>query len=118
MDPLIDWERLKRQVGTDPDFLRELQVLFEEEKGKHVSSIRKALAENDRTLLRTAAHALKGTIGNLCAPRVFEEASRLEECSRQDDLTEATRLWSRLEKSLEELTQDFQKILSYEIGPP
>lgn len=108
----VDWESLRRRVGTDPVFLRELLALFEEEKGKHISSIRKALADGDANLLKAAAHALKGTVGNLCAPRVFEEASRFEECSRRDGPTEARKLWPSLERSLDDLMQDLQKVLS------
>lgn len=106
---IVDWERLTRHVGKDPEFLRDLLALFHEEKDKHALSIRKALSENDRDLLKKAAHALKGIVGNLCAPRAFREASRFEACSRQGGFTEATNLWPLLEKSLEELGLDFKQ---------
>lgn len=106
---IVDWDRLTKHVGKDPEFLRDLLALFQKEKSKHALSIQKALSENNHDLLKKATHALKGVVGNLCAPQVFEEASRLEACSRQGGFAEAKALWSLLEKSLEKLALDFKR---------
>ena len=108
-DGTVDWDRLTRHVGADPGFLRELLSLYLAQRDKHAASIRKALSEGDAALLASAAHALKGVVGNLCAPQVWEKASRFEECARKGGGPEAAGLWSDLEAGLEDLARDLRE---------
>lgn len=62
---------------SDPDF-QDLVVLFVDELGSRVDSIRQAFVEEDVAALRRIAHQLKGSAGGYGFDPIGDAASRLE----------------------------------------
>jgi two-component system, sensor histidine kinase and response regulator len=78
ISPAIDLARLRTLVGDDAEFVQELCRTFLASSGRIVEELRRALAADDRALLRTLAHKLKGGSGSVCAQRVGDLAAVLE----------------------------------------
>ncbi|MGB6452477.1 MAG: PAS domain-containing protein [Steroidobacteraceae bacterium] len=77
----IDLARLRTIVGEDHEFVQELCQTFLTSSGRIVDELRRALAADDRALLGTLAHKLKGGSGSVCAQRVGDLAAVLERSS-------------------------------------
>jgi HPt (histidine-containing phosphotransfer) domain-containing protein len=77
----IDLPRLRTIVGEDDGFMQELCQTFLASSGRIIDELRRALAEDDRGLLGTLAHKLKGGSGSVCAQRVGDLAAVLERSS-------------------------------------
>ncbi len=77
----IDLARLRTIVGEDHAFVQELCRTFLASSGRIVDELRRALAADDRELLGTLAHKLKGGSGSVCAQRVGDLAAVLERSS-------------------------------------
>ncbi len=74
----IDLARLRIIVGDDEEFIEELCRTFLASSGRIVEELRRALEANDRALLGTLAHKLKGGSHSVCAQRVGDLAAVLE----------------------------------------
>ena len=74
-------------------------TIFRADTPAHDEQIRKAIAPATTEALRQAAHALKGSLGTLDAPRAFHAAVRVEESARSGDLSAARPLVDALSAS-------------------
>jgi two-component system sensor histidine kinase/response regulator len=81
-DVVFDMTRARARLGGDRQLLREMIAIFRAEAPTLMKSIEKAAARTDAEALRLAAHALKGALGTLDAPRAFGAAGRLEDAAR------------------------------------
>jgi signal transduction histidine kinase/CheY-like chemotaxis protein/HPt (histidine-containing phosphotransfer) domain-containing protein len=88
-------------LDNDTDFLREIGSDFFEACPERLTEMRNALVTGDSEALCSAAHTLKGSVGNFGAQRSFDAAARLENLARNGDLDEAIGALSRLEEELE-----------------
>ena len=95
-------EALNR-VDGDQDLFLTLAQIFLDESPKEAVAARAALERQDGAGLAAAAHKLKGSVMELCAPRLLESAKRLEELGRQGKFAEASSVCGDLETSLAEL---------------
>jgi PAS domain S-box-containing protein len=93
---------VNRFVG-DREFLQDLIALFLDDYPRQVAAMRDAIHQEDAARLRKAAHTLKGSVGNFCAPPVFQAASRLENLGRERKMSLAAGALSELEVELERL---------------
>src|SRR5262249_30315009 len=75
------------RVGGDVALLRELAELFLRESPALVEAVANAVGKGDVSLLKTAAHALKGSVDNFAAPGAFDAALRLETLGREGNLS-------------------------------
>jgi HPt (histidine-containing phosphotransfer) domain-containing protein len=80
-----------------------LARLFMQESPKEAAAARAALGRQDRAGLAAAAHKLKGSVMEMCAPRLFESAKRLEELGRQGEFAEASPVCADVETRLAEV---------------
>ncbi|MGH8220003.1 MAG: response regulator [Steroidobacteraceae bacterium] len=76
--PAIDLTRLRIIVGDDDEFIEELCRTFLTSSGRLVEELQRALESDDRGLLGTLAHKLKGGSNSVCAQRVGDLAAVLE----------------------------------------
>ena len=67
--------------------------------------IETAIREADGVALERAAHSMKGTAGNLCAPDVVLLASQLEATGRLGTLAEAPALLLQLKRTIQQLVE-------------
>jgi two-component system, sensor histidine kinase and response regulator len=96
----VDGAALRGVVGGDEQLMGEIVELFLGECPRMLGAIRAAVAANDRAALQEAAHALKGSVGNLAAPRAVAAAQELERLARQDDMARAEPALAVLEAEL------------------
>jgi HPt (histidine-containing phosphotransfer) domain-containing protein len=70
-----------------------------------LENIRIALASQDQRAIEQAAHLLKGTAGNLCAPEVVLAAGQLEALGRLGTLLDAPVIYTQLEAAVVRLVR-------------
>jgi CheY-like chemotaxis protein/HPt (histidine-containing phosphotransfer) domain-containing protein len=99
-DIVFDVVRARSRLGGDRRLLRELIAIFRADRPALMNKIRGAMAAGDAEALRRAAHALKGALGTLDAPRAYRAAIRVEESARNGDLSRARRLVDTLSAEL------------------
>lgn len=104
-------EALSRADG-DRDLFLTLADLFLQESPKEVAAVRAALGRQDAAGLVAAAHKLKGSVIQMCAPRLFECAKRLEELAQQGELAEASSVYVDVEASLAEVHDALRKLIA------
>jgi len=97
---IFDVAATLRNIGGDMALLEELVKLFLQRYQAMLESIRTALANRDQEAVEQAAHALKGTAGNLCASEVVLSAGQLEALGRLGTLVEGPIIYAQLEKSV------------------
>lgn len=95
-------EALNR-VDGDQDLFLTLAQIFLDESPKEAVAARAALERQDGAGLAAAAHKLKGSVMELCAPRLFESAKRLEELGRQGEFAKASSVCADVETHLAEV---------------
>ncbi len=98
--PIFDPSQMLQNIGGDQDLLVQLVDLFLERQADMMSQIRQALSLGDAVTVERAAHALKGTAGNLCAPEVALAAGRLEAIGRLGTLHDAPAVYANLEMEM------------------
>ena len=101
----VDEAALHALVDSDAQLLSELVAVFLEESPRVLSEIRAAIALGDDTALEAAAHALKGSLGSLAAPRAAAAALVLETMGCSGDLARAVEACSALEREVERVEQ-------------
>jgi CheY-like chemotaxis protein len=98
-DAVLNGAAVLHRVGNNLTVLRKLIALFNNECPKLMGAIRAALSQKNAKDLETAAHTLKGAVGNLGAVRAFRAARQLE--SAGGDWTVAAESFAALEKEID-----------------
>jgi CheY-like chemotaxis protein len=106
---IFDAPAMLRNIGGDTALLEDLAELFLQRYHAMLEAIRAALANRDQKAVEQAAHALKGTAGNLCASEVVLYAGQLEAFGRLGTLGEGPVIYTQLEKAVLRLVQLFEK---------
>ncbi|MCS6296523.1 MAG: response regulator [Nitrospira sp.] len=110
---VFDANAMLANIGGDAELFDQLIRLFLDRHGIMMKEIESAIGQADAAALERAAHSLKGTAGNLCAPDVVLLASQLEASGRLGTLTEAPSLLVRLDRTVQELVA----VLTRQINP-
>jgi len=100
--PAIDLARLRTLVGDDTEFVQELCRTFLASSGRIVEELKRALADDDRALLVTLAHKLRGGSGSVCAQRVGDLAAVLERTAPGRPATELAEAVEQISAALKE----------------
>ncbi len=106
---VFDAAAMLRNIGGDTELLEELVKMFVQRYPAMLETIRTALANKDQEAVEQAAHTLKGTAGNLCAPEVVLSAGQLEAMGRLGTLVEGPMIYTQLEKSVLRLVQHLEQ---------
>ena len=94
----LDWQGALDQVGGNEAMLGELAGLFVTEYAKHLEEMKRAIGHGDCSLLRRAAHTLKGSAAIFHADPTVEAALRLENMAHEGDLEDVDKALARLER--------------------
>jgi HPt (histidine-containing phosphotransfer) domain-containing protein len=94
---------LPELVRGDAALLRELIGMFFEDCPQQMGYIRAAVRERDAAGLRSAAHLLRGSIGNFGLSAAYEEARTLEAMGRDGRLDNADVCFATLEAEVARL---------------
>jgi signal transduction histidine kinase/DNA-binding response OmpR family regulator len=108
---VFDRAKAIERLGGNAAAFKEIVPLFLEECVKLTEAIESAVQQADARTLASAAHSLKGALGNLSAGPSFETCQELERLARQRDLAAAGRTWLTLRTRLDE----FQAALKREL---
>ena len=108
---VLDLPEALNRVDGDQDLFLTLAELFLQESPKEAAAVRAALERQDCAGLTAAAHKLKGSVIQMCAPRLFECAKRLEELGRQGDLAEASPVCEDVEACLAEVQASLRELI-------
>ncbi|MFO0733854.1 MAG: Hpt domain-containing protein, partial [Nitrospiraceae bacterium] len=100
---VFDATTMLANLGGDTDLFEQLLRLFLDRQSMMMAEIRTAVERADASLLERAAHTMKGTAANLCAPDVVLVASQLEAIGRLGSLTDAAGLYSQLDRRVRQL---------------
>jgi signal transduction histidine kinase/DNA-binding response OmpR family regulator len=88
----VDWDAVLTLVDGDEQFARELAAAFIESGERDLTTILRALDDNDSAVLRSAAHSLKGASTNLRARGATSAAASLEAAAASDTAQDMTAL--------------------------
>ncbi|HQY57540.1 MAG: response regulator [Nitrospira sp.] len=100
---VFDASTMLANIGGDVELFDQLIRLFLERHRSMVQEIETAIKQGNAVVLERAAHSLKGTAGNLCAPDVVLLSSQLEAIGRLGTLAEAPTLLAQLERTIQQL---------------
>jgi HPt (histidine-containing phosphotransfer) domain-containing protein len=100
---IVDKAALLERLDGDQALLAELVELFHAESPRLLEAVRAASAAGDAYQLTRAAHALKGSVANFCAPAAYEAAFQMESIGQGGDLAEAPAALAVLETALDQL---------------
>lgn len=96
------------RVEGDTELLVEIIEVFLDDSPRLLSRIREALKREDLKSLEQAAHTLKGSVGNFCAPVAYAAALKLEKIGREGNAEKAQEAWIDLERAMEQLRPALQ----------
>jgi histidine phosphotransfer protein HptB len=108
----IDLSEALSRVDGDRELFLTLAGIFLEESPKEAAAARKALQRQDGAGLAAAAHKLKGSVLEICAPRLFESTKRLEDLGRRGEFTEASSACEDVEACLAEAQDTLRKLIA------
>jgi histidine phosphotransfer protein HptB len=107
----IDLPEALIRVDGDRDLFLTLAEIFLKESPKEAAAVRTALQRQDGAGLAAAAHKLKGSVLEICAPRLFECTKRLEDLGRRGEFTEASSVCEDVEACLAEAQAALRKLI-------
>jgi HPt (histidine-containing phosphotransfer) domain-containing protein len=110
VDSIVDKASLLERLDGDHELLVELIELFVTDCPQWLEEIRGAVTTGDAARLTRAAHTLKGSVSNFCAPRAAETLQCLESLGRDANIVEAPPALARLESILERLCAELHQL--------
>lgn len=100
---VLDSEKLLFEVEGDIGLLRQMIALFVETTPALLEQLRAAVAAHAARTARAAAHTLKGTASQLCAPAAYSAALQLELAFAMEDFSGAAERLLELEFAFQRL---------------
>ncbi len=100
---VLDYSEALDRADGDREFFLTLAMIFLQASPQEAAAARAALGRRDQAGLVAAAHKLKGSVVEICAPRLYESARRLEELGRQGEFAEASSVCADVETQLTEV---------------
>ncbi|MCP4718845.1 MAG: response regulator, partial [Desulfobacteraceae bacterium] len=97
---------LFERFGNDEELIREVLDAFLQEALELIENMKPAINQKDAQLLRSYAHALKGSSANVNADILKEIALSMEQAANQDDLASASGILSDIEKEFNAFTRE------------
>lgn len=114
MEATVDVMALMDRLEGDKELLLELIGLYLEDEQGLLDQIAAAIAAGDAQQLARAAHTLKGSVGNFCAPRAHNAAAALELAGREGRLGDAPTLADQLYAELDQVRERLRSLAATE----
>jgi PAS domain S-box-containing protein len=105
---VFDKSTFLSRLEGDEQLGNEIIEMFLQEYPKLMEGIRQAAGQRDASLLERAAHALKGSIGDISAPQAFQAARTLEQMGREGKLEGLDAALINLEVTLQRLAPELR----------
>ena len=109
---VLDLSEALNRADGDQDLFLTLAGIFLKESPKEAAAARVALERQDCAGLAAAAHKLKGSVMEMCAPSLFEKVKRLEELGRQGVFAEALPVCESVETGLAEVHATLRDVIA------
>jgi HPt (histidine-containing phosphotransfer) domain-containing protein len=121
VNQLSDWSPIVNPAimegdGPDHELLQEMALIFLQQEPVQRGALAKAISEQDRTLLSTAAHSLRGSLTIFVTRRGSEISEQLESNARAIDMKVAYALFVQLQIELDKLRNQIQNQLQSMVG--
>lgn len=104
----INWDAALEATGDDAELLDELVGVFMEEGPMLIQQMHQGLETKDATLVRRAAHTLKGSLRIFQASRGAELAFQIEKLGQENDMGSAPAVLKDLEAFMERMTVELK----------
>jgi len=108
----VDEAEITARIGGDPELLADISRLFVTHSPEMLDALRTAAAAGHGPGMASAAHALKGSIGNFTQGRPFELARALEKTAEAGDLAAARAGIPELEREVGKLCRVLDDIVT------
>lgn len=100
------WAHLERTTGANAKLAQSLMKTFLEDAPKKLTVIRRAVSESDAGALAAAAHAFKGSLSLIGAPKAAGTARNLQAMGRLGNLSGAAEELAVLESEFDHLRHE------------
>jgi two-component system sensor histidine kinase/response regulator len=104
-DAALNVTEMREQLADDDELISELVQIFIHEYPAQLEAIRAAIEAGEAERIRSDAHRLKGSVGNLCAFRAVEAARTLELMSASADRTELDAQYACVVREIDAVVQ-------------
>lgn len=111
LDSFLDLESVLERCGGNRELVRNIALIGLQDCSSLVADIQSAIRKGDAEELRTAGHALKGMVSHFGTDCLTKTAYRLEMIGRDNLLDESHAVFTELEKQVEEMLRELQKIV-------
>jgi HPt (histidine-containing phosphotransfer) domain-containing protein len=103
--PIFDQAAALSLTGGDPVLLKEVVGLFRSDYPATLKRIERAIKQRDAEALRSAAHAIKGSIATVGSPAGRQAAFELESMGRDNRFDAVTQAYDNLRGTIASLEQ-------------
>ena len=107
---VLDTEKAIDMIGGDMELLKEILDIFVADLPRKLDDLRAGISTGDATLVKRAAHSLKGSSSNICAEGVRKIAADMEQLAGDGDLATAASKMPSLESELARLKEAIGKL--------
>jgi PAS domain S-box-containing protein len=108
----VNAAEITARIGGDPELLADISRLFVTHSPEMLQALHVAAAAGNGAGIASAAHALKGSIGNFTQGRPFEVARALEKIAEAGDVAAARAAIPDLEREVGKLCRVLDHIVS------
>jgi len=112
----VDAAEITARIGGDSVLLADISRLFITHSPDMLQTLRTAAAADDGPAMASAAHALKGSIGNFTQGRPFDVARALEKAAEAGDMSAARIAIADLEREVGKLCRVLDDIVGNATG--
>ncbi|QDG51269.1 Hpt domain-containing protein [Persicimonas caeni] len=110
-EKVVDWDEALDRVAGSEETLDELVEIFLEQWPQMMDEIEQGVARADFTLLRRAAHTLKGSAAIFGARRVSHVASSLSQMGKNETLDGSDIALRELQDEMDKLVPELERRL-------
>lgn len=107
---ILDFKRTCEQVGDDTELAIEILELFINHAPTRVNEMIEGLESRDASMLRKAAHTLKGSSSNIFAEGVRSASLKIEKAADAGDMGEIPGLIDNLNDELNKIRDVYKKL--------
>ena len=113
-DKAIDLKEFMERVQDDKDLLVELLDIYQEDFVEKRAAIGDAVKNQDLEQIKSVAHSMKGSSGNISAKSLHALCLRIEQSAKNGDanigsmLTEMDQMFSKIKENIVEIKQQFK----------
>ena len=111
-DTPLDREMLLNRMRGNVKLLIDILELCPGELTKLLKELESGVSQMDAQVIQTAAHTLKGTLGNITATQAHETAIQLEDLARKNELGSMTELFQQLQNQVEHVKMATTNLLN------